>query len=637
MDENENFNSSIGSFNYRFANFTVNERNRELFCDGQPVMLTPKAFDILLVFLKNPDRLLEKEELMETVWESKFVEEGNLARNVSTLRKALGGDARDHRYIVTVPGRGYRFVAEIETEILENKSSELNEHDSQKIVGSHSIAGDTRKKRALAIGVLIIVLVPTIFAWFFYRSQKSAGEPEASSIRSIAVLPLKNLSGDPANDYFSEGVTESLVDALSKIDGLKVVSIGSVERLRDGADPAAIAKQLDVAAVLEGNVKKDGDSLWLAVRLISAGDGQILWADDTNERKMTDIFSAQDEIALGVADKLRIQLSPASSAGVSRRSTQNTEAYQLYLKGRYFGNKRTEDGLKKAIENFRQAIDADPNYALAYSGVAESYALLYSYDMLPPSVAVPAAKDAATKAVALDDKLAEPHATLGFVESEHDWNWAEAEREFRTAIALDPNCADCHHWFALHLAYRGHLNESIAEISAAQKLDPLSLIINSNMGRILYFSRQYDEAINRLKSTIEMEPNFWGAHFKLAEVDAALGREQEAVEEYARSYELQNDTEMADLLRKTYAASGYKTAIRTWLDRISERSKLQRVNPYAFAVLYARLGDKEQALNWLERSADEHCSWIVLLKSDPVFDLLKNEPRYAALIRGIDY
>jgi len=635
MDENGTSNGYFGPFDYRFARFVVNERNREMFCDGQPVTLTPKAFDILLVFLKNPDRLLEKEELMELVWESKFVEEGNLSRNVSTLRKALGGDAHDHRYIVTVPGHGYRFVAEVETDDPGNESSAMSEPRDQRIIESQPGLNRTGISRSAGIGALGILFVLFLFAWFYFRSQGQTGDADTLSIRSIAVLPLKNLSGDAANDYFSDGVTESLADALSKIDGLKVVSPGSAARLRDNVDPAAVGKQLDVAAILEGNLRKDGDSVWLAVRLVSTADGQILWADDTNERKLNDIFGAQDEIALGVADKLRIQLSPTSAAQVSHRSTQNTDAYQLYLKGRYFENKRTEDSLKKAIEYFQQAIDTDPNYALAYSAVADSYGLLYSYDMLAPSTAVPAAKDAATKAISLDDKLAEPHATLGFIESEHDWNWVEAEREFRTALALNPNCAACHHWYALHLAYRGRFDEGLHEIHSAQQLDPMSLIINSNLGWVLYFSRQYDQAARQLNVTIEMEPNFWGAHYKLAVVYAASGHEQQAVEEYARSYDLQNDPDLADLLRKTYAASGYNAAIRSWLDKLSERSKQRRIPPYAFAVHYARLGDKERALDWLEKAADERCPWIVHAKSDPLFDLLKNEPRYEALVKRI--
>jgi len=631
MDENENFSGSIGPSNYHFDHFAVNERNRELFCDGQLVTLTPKAFDILIVFLKNPDRLLEKDELIEKVWDSKFVEEGNLARNVSTLRKALGGDAHDHRYIVTVPGRGYRFVAEVQ----QGAATDAQAQETDSPFGSAETNTDPGgRHRAISIVIASIIVVLGIAAWVVYRERRPAGV-DTASIRSIAVLPLRNLSGDPANDYFSDGVTESLADALSKIDGLKVISPGSTMKMRDVSDPTLVGRQLDVAAVLEGNVRKEGDSLWLAVRLVSTANGQILWADEKSEQKMKDIFGTQDEIALGVADKLRIQLSPASAEEISHRSTENTEAYERYLKGRYFANKRTNEGLNKAIDQFQQAVAADPNYALAYAGLADSYALLDSYDMLSPSIAVPAAKDAASKAIAIDDKLAEPHGTLGFLRSEYDWNWEAAEREFRTAIALDRNCAACHHWYALELADQGRFDESLKEIAVARQLDPLSLIINSNFGRILYFSRQYDKAIDQLNSTIEMDPNFWGAHYKLAEAYEAAGRESDAIEEFARSMELDNDVELAGVIRQTCSTSGYKAALQAWLNKLVERSKQRHVSPYGFAVLFARLGENERSLDWLERAADEKSSWIVNVKVVPVFDCLRNEPRYEALLGRI--
>lgn len=650
----------MGAETYRFDRFSVNAKNRLLFRDNEEISLTPRVFDILLVFVANPGRVLEKDELINRVWDAKFVEEGNLARNVSTLRKALGGNARDHRFIVTVPGRGYRFVADVRNDRAEEPGVSASfpsmrdaleigpgeaSHNGEFVTlgvepASPSTVPSLRKYlvwSVLAIFTMAVSIAAVLLA-LRYRTSTAAAVNDASSVRSIAVIRLKNLSGDDTNEYFSDGITESLVNSLSRIDGLKVVSPGSGKRFdTPEPDPVALGKQFAVDAVLEGSVRKDNDSVRLDVRLLSTKDGQVLWTGDSNEHIVKDIFAVQDNIAFSIADQLTIKLSTETGREIARRYTDNAEAYQLYLKGRFFWNKRTKEGLTKGIEYFQQAIDADPNYALAYAGIADCYDMLYDYGLVPTDESVSTARAAALKAIEIDDKLAEPHCTLGDIETHHDWNWQAAENEFKTGIELNPNYATCHHWYALHLAYRGLFDKSLQEIKTAQQLEPLSLGINANLGRILFFSRRYDQAIAQHKATLDMDPNFWSAHFKFAEVLETTGRGQEAIEEYAKSSELEGDKELADVLRKASSESGYKTAIRAWLRLAYARSKQQPVSPYQFAVLYATLGETDKALDWLEKSADERSAWMVFINVDPIFDKVRDNERFRALSKRIGF
>jgi len=361
-------------------------------------------------------------------------------------------------------------------------------------------------------------------------------------------------------------------------------------------------------------------------------DGKALWSGKFDEHA-TDIFAVEDSISEQVAEALTPQLTGEERKLLTKRGTESPAAHELYLKGRFFWNKRTKEGFTKAIDYFQQAIKIEPNYALAYSGIADCYSLLYDYDMLAPSASVPQAREAALKALQIDNRLAEAHCALASVESRYDWNWSEAEREFKTAIELNRNYDTAHHWYALHLALTRRFDESLQEIKRAQELDPLSLPINANMGRILYFSRQYDQAIKQLQYTLELDPNFWGAHYKLAEVYATTGRYQEAIAEYSKSAELEGDKELAGVLSKGYAESGYRGAMQMWLNKLVERSTQQHVSPLGLAEQYLALGKNDQALNWLEKAADDRVSWIVLINAQPKFDSLRKEPRFKELLR----
>jgi len=648
---------------YEFGKFRLEPTERLLIREDRPIPLPPRTFDTLVALVEKSGHLVDKDHLLERVWHGSFVEEVNLTVHISALRKALGTLDDGSGFIETVPKRGYRFTAPVkefegtnEIEVARrfrlsavNEDVELDDEGEGGLARTENIRSSLVPETPIAVPrfwnyasrhafklSLIVVVGLAVAAFVIFRGKLNSSETSASSIRSVAVLPLKNLSGDASDEYFSSGVTESLTNSLSKIDGLRVISPSASKHftnLQD--DPVGAGKQLGVAAVLEGSVRKDGESVRLSVRLLSTDDGRVVWASDTNDRALKDVFALQDEIALGLAEKLRIKLSAENGTDVSRRPTQNTDAYQLYLKGRYYWNKRTQEGLTKGIEYFQQAIKADPNYALAYAGIADCYAMLYSYDMMPAEIAVPKAKEAALKAIEIDDQLAEPHCSLAYVESDHDWNWQEAESEYKTAIALDPNYATAHHWYALTLANQGRFDESLREIRLAQQLDPLSLPINANMGRILFYSRQYEQARSQLNATLDLDENFWGAHYKLAELNEATGRDKEAIQEFARSLELQGDTELAEVLDKANEESGSTAAMRKWLEKTTERSQKQHVTPILFAELDAALGKTPQSLSWLEKAADERCPWIVLINANPNFDKLRGEPRFKALLKRL--
>jgi len=638
---------------YEFGEYRLDTAERLLLRKGQPVSLPPKVFDTLVVLVEHGGHLMEKNELMHELWPDAFVEDVNLSVNISTLRKVLGESEDGGHYIDTVPKRGYRFVADVRE--LEGESEDLVVHSrfrarvvSEEIgtipepaaVGrqlTHTAAPRLNRKRRIVpvvLGASVVVLGLTLAAVYFHNSSRGSDiSTPLTKVSSMAVLPLKPLGQASDDQYLELGIADDLINRLSNLKQVVIRPTSAVRKYADAAqDPVAAGKELKVDSVLEGNIQKMGDRIRVTVRLVSVPDGRALWSGKFDENAR-DIFTIEDSISEQVAEALTPQLTGEERKLLTKRGTESPEAHDAYLKGRYFWNKRTAEGLKKAIDYFQQAIDIESNYALAYSGMADCYALLYDYDMLAANTAVPKARAAALKAIQIDNTLAEPHCALAYVESVHDWNWREAEREFKAANALNPNYATGHHWDALALAFEGRFDESLQEIKRAQELDPFSLPINANIGRILYFSREYDGAIQELQYTLELDSNFLGAHYKLAEVYAITGRYQEAVAEYEKWAELDGDKELATVLSKGYAQSGYSGAMQMWLNKLHERSNQGHVSPYALAVVNLALGKDDQALSWLEKAAEDRASWIVLIKADPKFDRLRKKPRFKDLLR----
>jgi TolB-like protein/DNA-binding winged helix-turn-helix (wHTH) protein/Tfp pilus assembly protein PilF len=666
-----------------FGPFRLDTVRRLLLRDEAVVSLPPKAFDTLLALVENCDRVLEKSELMSAVWPASFVEEANLTQTISILRKALGERAGEHRYIVTVPGRGYRFVASIsqptepiadlilERHVITQITDQPEESTSNGQGGEgepspyqHSLGSSHQQQPAsqqlpvnplsiprrkpagraattLAMGVAVLGLV--VIALLAYRYLSSATENHASPIRLVTVLPLKNLTSDPAQDYFSAGMTESLITALSKIEGLTVViAYRSVSSFKgQDVDPREIGEKLGVEAVLEGSVRNNNDSVRVAVRLVNVKDGRVLWANDSNDRALGDIFALQDEIARKVVGGLRLKLGHDSEQQLAKRYTENVEAYQDYMRGRFFWNKRNGEGFGKAIAHFQQAINRDPNYALAYAGLADSYILKRIYTLLQPGETLQQmeakARAAAERALAIDDTLAEAHTSLGLIKATTENDEAAIEREYKRAIELNPNYATAHHWYALHLNDVYRFDEAIAEIRRALEIETSSLVINSDVGIIFSSARQYDQAIEYFKKAMEMDPNFPDAHSMLGWTYVRKKMYPEAIAEFEKARALfRSPTSQLDGLIYAYGRWGKRSEALRVLAELKRLSKQHHIEIPWESRLFIHIGLREhdQAFEVLEKALREGLR-VKRAIDTPYLDPLRSDPRFADLRRRV--
>ena len=643
---------------YLLGDCLLDPDRRLIVCDGDQVHLANKPFQVLLYLIDNRDRVVSRQELLEQFWDGKEVYDDTLRKAVGAIRKALGERSAAARFIETRHREGYRYVGPLEEEANEGAHAalEIEKTRGVRIVieeedtpspdrptapAGHPELSQTagRKRHISALGLTSICLALALAALaviIFRGAIAGSSSPSLTSpIRSIAVLPLKNLSGDPESDYFADGLTETLITELSKVGGLKVISRGSVFAFKDkDVDPREAGRRLGVAAVLEGSVRRGGDQVRVDVRLVSTQEGEVLWAGDAHERSIGDIFAVQDEIARNVTAGLRIKLS-GGAPPPGKRYTDKVEAYEAYLKGRYFLNKRTPEGITRGIDYFKQAIAIDPNYALAYAGLTEGYDKAYWFLRLPSKDVTEKEKEAATKALALDDSLAEAHLAMATVYG-YAWELSNAAREIARAIEINPGEADAHHHYAYNLIQLGRLDEAVAEIKLARELDPLNVVMNVDVGEILLYAGRYDEAIEALKHAIEMDPGRANAHFDLAQAYERKGMDKEAIEEYFKTETLGGCGQQAlSALKEGYAASGVRGFWQKELKLVSEQSKRSYIAPLVMARLHARLGEEDQAFAWLERAYAEHSPSLLDLKVDPMLDVLRSDARYADLPRRV--
>jgi TolB-like protein/Tfp pilus assembly protein PilF len=478
---------------------------------------------------------------------------------------------------------------------------------------------------------LIVVALVVIAIVFAYRRVRVTD----SSINSIAVLPFENQSRDPESEYLADGLTESIIYRLSQFPNLNVSPRSSVFHYKGKeSDALKIGNELGVATVLSGRITQHGDQITISTELTDVRNHKLLWGEQY-DRKLSELLATQREIAREIAERLKVKFSVADPRLVNKHYTESNDAYQSYLKGRYYWNKRTRDGYNKAIEHFKAAIDSDPTFALAYTGLADCYNILSSYGLSSPGESFPLGKEAVTRALELDDNLAEAHTSMAYLKYQFEWDWAGGEREFKRAIELNANYSTAHHWYGLALANMGRWDEAFAELKRAHDLDPLSLVIMASTGWTFYKVGRYDESIAQFQKALEMDQNFGRAHWGIAEPYELKGDYEKAITELQRARQLEDSSLTLALLTEAYARAGQRSESQRLLAELLQQRKSKYVDAYYLAGVYAAFGDREKALRTLEEAYTERSSNIVWLKSDAKFDGLRSDSRYVDLIRRI--
>jgi TolB-like protein/DNA-binding winged helix-turn-helix (wHTH) protein/Flp pilus assembly protein TadD len=625
----------------RFGVFEADPRIGELTKHGKRLPLQEQPFQLLAVLLERPGELVSREELRAKIWPQTIVDfDQGLNTAISKIRDALGDSAENPRFIETVARRGYRFLADVS--VVQDGPPERATGDLavQAHAGSlarlEGVISARRPLRALAWGLLglgLALVLAAALSWILYASRSSA-----PAIRSLAVLPLGNLSGDTSQDYFADGMTEELITQLGQISALRVISSTSVMRYKGAGKPLAeIARELNVQAVVEGGVLRSGDRVRITAQLIRVPADEQMWAQ-SYEGDLRETLTLQSKVAQAIAEQIRATLSRRQQAALRRPRTVSPDAYEAYLKGRYFWNKRTGDGLKKAIDYFSRAIETDPTYAEAYSGLADSYALAgdWLYGVLSPQDAFRQARAAAIRALALDETLGEAHTSLAFALDLYAWDWAAAEKEYKRAIELNPGYATAHHWYGWHLLVMGRTSEGIFEMRRAESLDPLSLIISADLAEALCVAHLYDESVQQSKRTLDMDPNFAVAHYQLGQALAQKHLHDEAIAEFQRAIELSGHSGAFDSnLAYVYAVSGRKVEAENIIKDLEARPDKNPSIDANIALVYVGLGEHDQAMIWLNKAYEARFNPSILLR--PGFDPLRSDARFLDLRRRLGF
>jgi TolB-like protein/DNA-binding winged helix-turn-helix (wHTH) protein len=632
----------------RFGVFELDLRSGELRKQGRKIRLEGQPVQVLIYLLENPGELITREQLHRRLWPAAtFVNfEHGLNAAIKRLRRALDDSADNPRFVETLPRRGYRFIAPVQGDAADQASSsavedQLEEHAPTEIAPEITNANGSTPKTAMRqgsrrtlgwtlSGVAVLLLAGGLILW--RRSENRS----TSVITSLAVLPLESLSGDASQEYFSDGMTDELITELGQIGGLQVISRTSIMTYKGTHKSLPqIARELNVDAVVEGTVLRSGQQVRITAQLIEAATDKHLWSQ-SYERDIADTLALQKEVARSIAGQIQIALTPREQAILKNSHRVNPEAYEAYLRGRYFWNKRTAEGFKKAIEYFTEATRRDPTYAPAYTGLADSYALSgdWEYGVLAPQEAYPKAKAAATRALALDDSLGEAHISLAFALQNFDWDWKDAGSEFRRGIELSPGYATGHQWYAWYLTAMQRNTEAIAEMKKAESLDPLSLIIGADLAEELLIAHRYDEAIKESQKIIEMDPRFAVAHYELGQAFVQKRLYAEAIAELLKAIESSGGSSTCTSnLAYAYAVSGRRDEAVRLLDDLKKRSNHGFSNAPEIALVYVGLNENERAMASLEHAYQERFNPTILFR--PAFDALHSDSRFQDLMHRI--
>lgn len=638
---------------YEFGQFRLDPAEHLLLCDGAPVSITEKAFQVLLVLVRKSGHLVEKSELVTAVWGDTFIEEGNLTVTISMLRKTLGDDRHERRFIETIAKQGYRFLPHVNRVLTEVPEAEApDRQDDPKIMlaepttvsteivlqppaaATHSI--EAYLGRGYVRGAVFLATCAAIIAIAIVQVQSRvhASRVADQAIHLIAIAPFDASSSDESALHLRTAIANGLIGELGRSDGFKVCAESAVMKYVGGGPcPMSIGSEQKVDAVLTGSVDTRLGVAHVTAKL-SGSDGETIWTGSYSE-PLARIQEVEDQIGTAVTRSVDVEhgrfLQP-------NQMSRNSDAYQLYMEGRYFWNKRTEDGFRRSIECYQRAILKDPAYAEAYAGLADSYSLLASYSVEPPAEAYPNAKAAAMKALQLNGDMSDAHTSLGIVALYYEWNWQRAGREFSRAIDLDPGHYSVHAWDSLYFSAMGDMPQAIQQARLAQKLDPLSLVANMDLGSVYYWNKQYDKAAGTFKHVIALDPYFARAHSRLGMVLIAQKDYAGAIHEFQESNRLYGPDPYIDgLIGYSQELLGNPKAARKQLESLTSRSHREYVPAFSVAVLYLGVGDHDHAMDWLERAYEDRSTYMIYAKVDPLLDSLRSDPRFVTLLKRMDF
>jgi TolB-like protein/DNA-binding winged helix-turn-helix (wHTH) protein/Flp pilus assembly protein TadD len=615
-----------------FGAYDFNPYSKELRKEGMRVRLEGQPLAILQLLLERPGELVTREELQKKLWpRDTFVDfEHSLNAAVKRLRSALNDSADHPRYIETLARRGYRFVAPVRGFVAEGESEK-----AVLVPGQWAPVRFHGRRLWLVTAIAVCVIGIAGWGWRHWRNRPAI--PAVPAVRSLAVLPLQNLSGDPSQEYVADGMTEELIGRLAKVHDLRVISRTSAMHFKKTQlSVPEIAKTLGVDAIVEGSVIREGSQVRVHAQLIRGATDEHIWTGEY-QREFRSLLALQEEVARSIAERIEISLTPQERVTLASTPPVDPEAYEDYLKGRYYFNQRTEDALSKSIGSFQNAIARNPSYALAYSGLADAYAMLGFRGGFPSKDALSRAKAAALKAIELNDTLAEPHASLAFIAETYEWEWATAEREYNRALQLNPGDARVHHWYAGYLMYVGRLEDGISEARRARDLDPLSLPVNNALAGRLLVTDRYDEALGQVQKTLGLDSHFAPAHQTLGWIYLRGGKREEAIQEFLEALQLagSDDTDMMLDLGFAYATAGDRREARRMLAKLRSLHERGLVPSGSIAILYGALGELNEAFAWLEKAYKERDPQLTYLKAGRRFEPLRHDPRFQKLMHRV--
>lgn len=633
---------------YCFDDVTVEGVNFRVRKNGREIALTPRAFDVLFFLIQNGGRVVEKQEIFEFVWKDAFVSDNSLTKIIKEIRHALEDSADKPHYIETVPKRGYRFIGKIKRKN-DDVPPEIENTPAEAIIIGHKIEtgeNDTQpfrqktsprsifSKAVIVVLIAALISISALVSWSLIR--KKPVNASLSPIQSIAVLPFKPLNADSRDESLEMGMSETLITRLSNLRQIAVRPMSAVRKYASlQQDPIKAGQEIKVEAVLDGSIQKAGERVRVTVRLIKVSDGAALWAEQFDEN-FTDIFKVQDSIAERVTKALELELSKQEKERLALHLTDNSDAYQLYLRGQLIWHTRRQDWIEQSLAYYQQALEKDPDFALAHIGVAECYMMLSGHRKMSKQDAGVKAKSAILKALKIDDSLAQAHNALAEFRYQFEYDWAGAEKEFQRAIELNPNIAWIRQAYGWFLMSAGRFDEAALEMNKAGELDPSSLTIRAGRGRLYYFSRQYDKALEHFHNIIAVEPSDSSAYYALYTIYEQKQMYREALEAWLKCTTLNGmPTQRAEEIRQIFNANGWEELQLKHLERMEEKARTEKVNPFWLANLYVRLGRKEEAFVWFEKTFEAHDVYILQFKIEPGYDILRDDPRYAKLLGRI--